>query len=357
MFDHIVIGGGINGLLTAYYLNQAGASVCLLERAIVGKESSWAGGGILSPLYPWRYPEAVTELVQWSQQVYPELVNTLYQSTGLDPELHRSGMLVLSEPQIDQAMNWAQQTHAELSLIDSDQIRHLEPKLGPIPNQALWMPQVGQVRNPRFVAALREHLIRHGVQIQENSEVTDLIVENQAVCGVKTEQADFRAAAVAVTCGAWSSRFWPEQEDHLQITPVKGQMVLLKTEPGLVQRIVLFADKYLIPRLDGRVLIGSTLEHVGFNKSTTDTAQDNLLDFAHHLIPALQDFPVEHHWAGLRPGTPDNIPRICEHPTLKGLFINAGHFRNGVVTAPASAQLLTNLMLKQQTILDPKPYC
>lgn len=356
MLDHIVIGGGINGLLTAYYLSQAGSQVCLLERAIVGRESSWAGGGILSPLYPWRYPTAVTQLVQWSQNIYPQLVDTLKQSTGLDAELYNSGMLILDEPDVDHALAWAQETNTVLNLIDDQQARKLEPNLGQVPTQSLWMPQVSQVRNPRFVAALREHLIRHNVQIQENSEVDELIIENGRVCGVRTEQADFRADATVITCGAWSGKLWPN-EASLEITPVKGQMILLKAAPGAVQRIVLSDAHYVIPRLDGRVLIGSTLEYVGFNKTTTDTARDALLSFAKELLPVLSNYEIEHHWAGLRPGTPKHIPRICQHPQLQDLYINAGHFRNGVVTAPASAQLLTNLILKQETILDPADYC
>lgn len=355
MFDQIIIGGGINGLLSAYYLSKSGSKVCLLERAMVGRESSWAGGGILSPLYPWRYPKAVTQLVQWSQAVYPELVQTLISSTGLDPELHQSGMLVLHEPEPQQALQWAEPLKIALESVDKNQILALEPALAHAPDTGLWMSDIAQIRNPRFVAALREHLIRHGVQIQENSEVNELIVENHKVCGVRTEQADFLSSAVVVTAGAWSDRFWPSESD--QITPVKGQMILLKTEPGLIQHIVLAHDHYLIPRLDGRVLVGSTLEYVGFNKSTTSEAQEQLLEFATGLFPVFDKYPIEHHWAGLRPGTPTSIPRIGPHPTMSGLYINAGHFRNGVVTAPASAQLLSNLVLDQKTILDPDQYC
>ena len=139
--------------------------------------------------------------------------------------------------------------------------------------------------------------------------------------------------------------------------PIRGQMLMINSRPGLIKRIVLMDNHYVIPRNDGRILVGSTIEDVGFDKTTTQYAHDILLEFAYGLMPVLQDFKVERQWAGLRPGTPDNIPRIRQHPNIKGLFINAGHFRNGVVTAPASAKLLVNLMLNKPPILDPAPYC
>jgi glycine oxidase len=358
MIEHIVIGGGVSGLLTAYYLNKAGREVCLLERALVGRESSWAGGGILSPLYPWRYPQAVTQLAQWSQQAFPPLVDELLRSTELDAQLVRNGMLVLDEPDPAAAQQWAQQNHAELHSIDAHRVAQLEPAVAQPPPNALWMPGIAQVRNPRLVKALREHLLKQGVLIQENTEVTGISHHDNQVTGVKTEQTEFKTRKVAIACGAWSSMLWPQEgAEALPIKPIRGQMIMLKARPELVKRIVLAHNHYLIPRKDGRILIGSTVEDVGFDKTTTGEARDTLLQFAYKLMPALQEYPAEQQWAGLRPGTPDNIPRIMQHPRIHGLYINAGHFRNGVVTAPASAQLLVNLMLNQPTILDPKAYC
>jgi len=357
MTEFLVIGGGISGLLTAYYLHQAGKSVVLLERGLVGHESSWAGGGIISPLYPWRYPLAVTQLVQWSEQQFPQLVADLKEHTQLDAELIQSGMLILDEPDIAAALAWGKQTNTLVEKIDNKLINRLEPALSAAPQDALWMPEVCQVRNPRLVKALRDYLLKNGISIHENTEVSAVISDHDRITGVKTEIAEFKSNYVAITCGAWSSALWPMTEEKtLPVKPIRGQMLMINTTPGLIKRIVLTHEHYVIPRRDGRVLVGSTLEDVGFDKTTTKFAHDLLLDFAHALMPALQDFKVEHHWAGLRPGTPDNIPRIREHPHLKGLFINAGHFRNGVVTAPASAKLLVNLMLKEEPILDASPY-
>jgi glycine oxidase len=133
-------------------------------------------------------------------------------------------------------------------------------------------------------------------------------------------------------------------------------MILYRAEPNVVQRIVLSRDRYVIPRRDGRILVGSTTEEVGFDKSTTPAAMQELESEACRLIPALAGYEIEHHWAGLRPGSPNGIPYILQHPRIEGLFINTGHFRNGVVLGLASARLLADMLLGQQPILDPTPY-
>ena len=133
-------------------------------------------------------------------------------------------------------------------------------------------------------------------------------------------------------------------------------MLLFRGPVGLVRRIVLSRDRYVIPRRDGRVLVGSTLEHVEFDKSTTPAARAELHREALRLIPALADCAVEHHWAGLRPGSPIGVPFVGEHPRIQGLYVNAGHYRNGVVLGPASARLLADQMLGRTPALDPAPY-
>ncbi len=133
-------------------------------------------------------------------------------------------------------------------------------------------------------------------------------------------------------------------------------MLLFKAEPGFLSHILLAKGHYVIPRRDGRILVGSTMEDVGFDKSTTHQAMLNLRHFIHEYIPGLLNFPLERQWAGLRPGSPNGIPVIAPHPEIKDLYINAGHFRNGVVLAPASAKLLTDIIEDQPSFVDPTCY-
>jgi len=352
----LVIGGGIIGLLTALELAAAGAQVRILEMGAVGRASSWAGGGILSPLYPWRYPDPVNALARWSQGVYADLAARLCAEGGVDPEWTQSGMLMLDTSERALAQAWAGRFGYRLEVLTRDEVRRCEPALGPAAGGALWMPEVAQVRNPRLVQAARHALLGHGAVIEEACEVTELRVHEGRVAGVRTARGKFVAEAVVVAAGAWSGLLLAGLGLRPDIRPVRGQMLLFKGPPGVLSRIILGARHYVIPRRDGRVLVGSTMEEVGFDTGTTAAAREVLLEAAFRLVPALRDFALERHWAGLRPGSPSGIPYIGEHPQLAGLFINSGHFRNGVVMAPASARLLADRVLGRPPILDPLPY-
>jgi glycine oxidase len=173
---------------------------------------------------------------------------------------------------------------------------------------------------------------------------------------VLTPHGSFVADSFVSCAGAWSGGLLAPLGLRPGISPVKGQMLLFRARPGLVRTIHLAADRYAIPRRDGRVLFGSTVEHTGFDKSTTEDARKELHAIAVARYPALADFEVERQWAGLRPGSPSGIPYIGPHPALANLFVNAGHFRNGIVLGPASARLAADLVLGRGPDVDPAPY-
>ena len=359
MMRVVVVGGGLSGMLTAYEFVSAGCQVELLEQGTIGQESSWAGGGILSPLYPWRYPEAVTRLSRWSQERYPDLCERLAEATGIDPEWTRSGLLMpdLDASERDKAILWAAQHDYDLEILSGEALYRCEPRLGAGYDRALWMAMVAQVRNPRLLQALRAALHILGVTLREQCHVDGFTTLGGQITGVEISGGEtIGADRVVVTAGAWSARLLEATGIHLPIEPVLGQMIVFKGEPGLVRHIVLHQGRYVIPRRDGRVLVGSTLEHTGFNKHTTPEALADLRGTASRLIPELSHLPVERHWAGLRPGTPDGVPFIGEHPHIGGLFLNAGHFRNGVVMGLAAARLVADLVLGREPILIPGAY-
>jgi glycine oxidase len=217
------------------------------------------------------------------------------------------------------------------------------------------MPEVAQVRNPRLTKALRKEL--HGrIRLREQEEVIELRTEAGRIMGARTVAAEIEARQIIVCAGAWTARLLEQLADTPDIQPVRGQMILFLAHPGQINRITLYREHYIIPRRDGHVLIGSTLEHSGFVKATTAEVKEALYRAAIEIYPLLKRTPIEDHWAGLRPGSPSGIPYICPYPNVEGLYLNAGHFRNGLVTGPASARLITDLVLGRPPIVEPSPY-
>lgn len=349
--DVIIIGGGIIGLATAECLLKAGASVTIVERNQVGREASWAGGGILSPLYPWCESEEINRLARYSASLFPDWTTVLCQSSGINCEYLTSGMLVL--PPFDQqlAKNWCE----EYSIRTDKNMPALSYQENEA-NPALNLPDIAQVRSPRLLQALDQCVTDLGGQIIEHCEVNDLTIQNNSVQSLNTSRGTFAADQYIIAAGAWSTELLKQHALNLTIKPVRGQMLLFHFDAPPVSTIVLQHGRYLIPRKDGFLLIGSTLEEVGFDKSTTQSAHTELLDWAKKLLPQLHGKPVVKHWAGLRPQSSSGAPVIGRHPILRNLYVNSGHYRYGVTMAPASAKILLNHITGLPQPFDITPY-
>ena len=353
--DITIIGGGIIGLLTAREFIKAGATVAIIEKNVLGQESSWAGGGILLPLYPWRQPDAITRLVLQSLTLYPALAAQLTEETRLDPEWNPCGLLMVKNPDLAAAVNWCETSNISYQSAEAGFFNTLTT----IPEQPLWLPEIAQARNPRLVKSLKQDLLNKGVTLIEQCELKSINLNENRVTGINTTSGLFAVNQLVISAGAWTGelfgKFFPGS-DEPKIAPVKGQMLLFEALPETLKFMVLDGDQYLIPRRDGKILAGSTVEFAEFDKTTTQQAKDRLTAFAQNLLPALKNFPVIKHWAGLRPGTDQGIPYIDQHPEISNVYINAGHFRNGLAMGPASAQLMVDLVLGRPTQVAPEPY-
>jgi len=338
--DFLIIGGGIIGLATAFRLANEGAQVTVVERNLIGAESSWAGGGILSPLMPWQYSAAVTDLCDLGAARYPDWITAIQASSGIDAEYWGCGMLVLPPFELEVAQNWCQQHQWRSEMVST---RHYLPDMTDI--DALWLPDVAQVRNPRLIKSLRGAVLARGVRLLERTAITALAVDQQHVQHVDTTNGRLLAGAYITCAGAWSQGVLASYPPAKTIKPMRGQMLLFKAHPGLLQQVIYQQGIYLIPRRDGHILVGSTVEDVGFDKATLPDTRLALMNAAFALLPALQTATLVQHWSGLRPGSPDNIPTIARHPDIDNLYVNAGHFRYGVTMAPISADLIVEVIL------------
>ena len=349
-FDAIVVGGGVIGMLTARNLQRQGMKVAIIDKGVLGKEASWAAAGILSPLNPWKLNSTSQALVAEGQQMFPLLADELLQETNIDSEFYVSGMLVLDNQDQNSALTWAEKSNSKIRYVTGEKLYALEPGLSCYYQDALYFPKVGQIRSPKLMQALKASLQHHRVKIYENTLVTKLAIASNQIQGVITNDASIQADQIILCNGAWAAKLMPSfGQIPLDIEPVRGQMLLYKPEQKLISRMILKDHSYLVPRQDGHILCGSTMEHVGFNNQTTRQAAEQLHEFACELIPDFSRYSYIKQWSGLRPGTQQDSPYICKHPEIDGLYLNSGHYRYGIVMSIASARMMSELVVNHIT--------
>ncbi len=328
----IVVGGGIVGCLTALELVKRGCKVTLVERNEVASqtsgESSWAGAGILFPLLPWMYKDEVNQLALAGANVYPNLCKYLLTTTGIDPELIACGMQILRPLDKAIATDWCLKNNIAVQTN----------------SQGIFLPNIMQVRPPQLLKALRVALIQNNVELLERTELMPLTQCEQLSSWKTTTGVVLAADQFVVTSGAWSFELLKNTTQQLDIKPMRGQILLYAQTSEELAHIIYKDGFYLVPRQDGLLLAGSTLEDVGFDQNTTEDVKQALQTKAEKILPSLKNAPILKHWSGLRPGTPENLPTIAAHPSMQNLYLNTGHFRYGLTMAPASAQRIAALM-------------
>lgn len=351
----MIIGGGIVGCMTAMELVKRGHRVTIVERNQIASqtsgESSWAGGGIIFPLLPWQYSDAVNTLTRNSADFYRALSQQLEHETGLPSDFAQSGFLLLPDFDLNAAQTWCERNQVSFQPVKAKAFGVSSPS----GENGLWLPTVSQIRPPYLMRGLRKWLEQHQVTLLEHTQLAPL-EEIQHLNEWHTTQGEkLSADQFVVTSGAWSFDLLKETSAKLNIKPMRGQILLYKPSKNLEQ-MVYREGFYMIPRLDGHLLAGSTLEDVGFDNGVTEDVREELRLKAEAIMPELKHQPIIKHWSGLRPGTPENLPTIGAHPTIKNLYLNTGHFRYGLTMAPASAKLIASIISQEEPSIDATPY-
>jgi glycine oxidase len=351
----VIVGGGVIGLTTAYFLAREGADVAVLDRGDFGQEASWAGAGILPPSNAEQARTPFDRLRALSVAMFPMLSAELREQTGIDNGYLRCGGLeFLDSAHAALEEEWRGAGVAARRLTNAE-LASFEPQVTTSAGDVWHLPDLAQLRNPRHLQALISACAGK-VRLLPQCPVHALENAGQRVTGVRTPGGVLHADRVLLTAGAWIDALLEPLGCRAGIAPVRGQIALLRMEPVPLHRVLLCGSRYVVPRPDGRVLVGSTEEWVGFNKRTTATAIADLLSFAIHLVPVLRSAALERSWAGLRPGSSDGLPYLGPVPDWQNLFIAAGHFRHGIQLSAGTGLLVKDLLLGQKPSLDWTPF-
>ena len=344
--DAVVIGGGPIGLATAWRAAQRGLRVEVLD---AGVPAAWnAAAGMLAPATEAEYGEkALLELGLRSAAVYEDFASELAEASGRDPGFRRAGTLVVARDrddaeELDRLLEFRQSLGLEVQRLRPTQARRVEPALAPTVRLALDFPHDHSIDPRRMVGALEQAVRNAGGSVRHGARVTSLEVDEGRVSGVRLESGErVDCGGVLIAGGAWSSQLEGLPEDaRVPVRPVKGQVMRLRDPagPGLVQRAIRTREAYLVPRTDGGYVLGATMEDQGFDLTPTAGGVFELLRDISEVLPGVHELALEEVLCGLRPTTPDNLPAIGAG-ALDGLTWATGHFRNGILLTPASAEL------------------
>lgn len=349
--DVVIIGGGIVGLTIARQLARSGIrKVLLIERNQPGHEASWAAGGILAPQVEADHSDDFFRLVCASRDMYPQFAADLLAESDVDVELNMSGTLYVGftdtdESELRRRFEWQRGEGLRIEWLGGDAARQLEPCLSDDARCALLFPDDYQVENRKLLGALLIANEKLGVRLISECEARQISIEKDRVSGIETSQGFISTATIVLAAGAWSSSIACTQALPIDVGPVRGQMLCFGATPQLARHVIYSSRGYLIPRRDGRLLAGSTTEHVGFDKRVTDQGIAAIKEMAFEISPALQGLPLIDSWAGFRPKAQDDLPVLGWSEEIDGLVYATGHYRNGILLAPITGELIADAIV------------
>lgn len=348
--DVLIIGAGVIGLSIARELRKKGISkITVLERGEIGRESSYAAAGMLAPNAETEKIDDFYHFCNQSNQLYPRFSEELLDETGIDIELERSGTFYLAlrdtdVEEIRRRYEWQKNAGLNVELLSAAEIRQAEPFVSPDVRGGLFFPGDWQVENRRLIAALTKYAELHGINLVTGAEVKNLLKTDEKIVGAETISDKYFAGKIILTTGAWTSLIAVPDLKLPPVKPVRGQILSYKTVKRLFFHVIYSPRGYLVPRLDGKIVAGATVEDAGFDNRTTEAGINYICENSAEIAPNLANLEISDKWSGLRPLAADGLPVLGSFPQAKNLYIATAHYRNGILLTPLTAQLTAEEM-------------
>ncbi len=342
----VIVGGGVIGLSIARALAMRGVrDVLLIEKNELGREASWAAGGILAPQVEAGKRDDFFRLACASRDMYRDFAAELVAESGIDVEFDTTGTLYVGfddqdEIELRRRLEWQRTERLRVVWLSGDEARREERCLSAAVRCALRFPDDYQIENRKLLAALIQANRNRGVRELTKCEALGLTAAQGEISGVETSLGRISTRKVVMAAGAWSSII--DLPDSIFVEPIRGQMLCFKTEPQFARHVIYSSRGYLIPRHDGRLLAGSTAERAGFDKRLTEEGVRTIKSLAREISPVLVGLPLLDSWAGFRPRARGGLPVLGASERVKGLFYATGHFRNGILLAPVTGELIAD---------------
>jgi len=351
-----VVGGGIIGLGIAWQLARRGRPVTVFDKGTAGRAASWVAAGMLAPVSEFGFEnEDFLDFGQRSMEMFPRYLSELADDSGRVVRLDTRGTLVVGfhrddTERIRRIYDFREHKGLPVVWMTGSEAREMEPLLSPRASAAMWLPEDYQVDNRLVVDALKQALVRAGGVLREHTEVTSILTHGGRCAGVVTGEGEHPAGTTVLAAGCWSGGVGGIPGELVpKVRPVKGQIVTLRTDPTYdFQRVIRAPDAYILPKGDGRLLIGATEEEMGFDTTPTAGPVMRLIERAWEAVPSIYDLPIDGVDAGLRPGTRDHEPLIGDSG-MDGLLFATGHYRHGILLAPITAYALSDMITDGKT--------
>ena len=355
-----IVGAGIVGLAIADELTRAGAVVDLFEKeSETGTEASWAAAGILSPQTEVTGPGPFLDLMLMAHSLIPETVVRLQSLSGIDLSYRASGTLGVAlsdsdEKELEQQGSWQKKAGIRVERLSASQVKSLEPNVDGAVRWGFFWPQTAQINNRGMVEAYRKAVRKQGATIHRHQSVRRFLLDKETAVGVETDQGEIRADWIVNAAGSWAG-FDATLPFQIPVIPVKGQILQFRSKGPVVRRVVKSPRAYLVQRTPEQLIVGTTVERVGFDKSVTSEGKESIREGIREISSAIDSCSFETAWAGLRPGTPDGLPILGASP-VKNLLCATGHYRNGILLAPLTGRIIAEQIVHGRSSIDLSPF-